>query len=124
MCCIKHCHGHLCHLLCNILYPRRLYSLSEFWINYCSTLFLIVYSIYLIHVRFSDDISVCLQILNLEFANAIYALVCLLVKLQHPAGTHQNPLNVLDASNMYLSLFLSFKIVLSIILISSFDIVI
>ena len=30
-------------------------------------------------------ICVCLQILNLEFANAIYALVCLPVK-QHAAG--------------------------------------
>ena len=60
-------------------------------------------------MRFSDDISVCLQILNLEFANAIYALVCLPVKLQHPAGTHQNSLNVLDANNMYL--LLMFKII-------------
>ena len=53
-------------------------------------------------MRFNDDISVCLQILNLELANAIYALVCLPVKLQHAAGTHQNPLNVLDMNNMYL----------------------
>ena len=44
------------------------------------------------------------QILDLEFANEIYALVCLPVKLQHPVGTHQNPLNVLDANNMYLLL--------------------
>ena len=66
-------------------------------------------------MRFSDDISVCLKILNLEFANAIYALVCLLVKLQHPAGTHQNPLNVLDANNMYLLLIFvinMFKIIM------------
>ena len=55
-------------------------------------------------MRYSDDISFRLEILNLEFANAIYALVCLQVKLQHPAGTHQNPLNVLDANNMYLLL--------------------
>ena len=60
-------------------------------------------------MRFSDDIFVCLQILNLEFANAIYALVCLPVKLQHPAGTHQNPLNVLDANNTYLLLKICLK---------------
>ena len=36
------------------------------------------------NVRFSDDISFCLQILNLEFANAICALVCLPVLSRTP----------------------------------------
>ena len=61
-------------------------------------------------MRFSDDIFVCLQILNFEFANAIYALVCLPVKLQH-----QYPLNVLHANNIhvfvYKNMFKIFKAV-------------
>ena len=55
----------------------------------------------LIHVRFSDDISVCLQILNLEFANAIYALICVFVS-KTATSCRYSPEPVLDVNNMYL----------------------